>query len=224
MPSDWVTMVQVKRNSRIRGFWLLVLSCFWMTGYSQGKEPDSGNPRNFEGLYIGVNTGMQSVFSEALINEQSVPQQDSRWTAEVLIAHRWQFLNDRIVFGLEVQVGLTDGDLARSFTGLRQLDISFTNNSQASLGYTMGYVSGVERKLLLYTYLYQIRRSFDVTLTEDGNVIEWQRDSQTAVRYGLGLEYNLGGQFSTRLGVGSQSLKINVEEATELTVGVTYQF
>ncbi len=195
-----------------------------MAAYGQEKAAISEGSRKFEGLYIGINTGVQSVFSEALIDEQRVPEQDSRWTAEFLIAHRWQFLNDRIVFGLEVQLGLTDGDLDRSFTGLRQLDINFTNNSQASLGYSMGYVSGKKKNILLYTYLHQIRRSFDISLTEDGSIIAWQRDSQTALRYGLGLEYNLGRQFSTRLSLGSQNLKINVDEATEFTLGVIYQF
>ncbi len=195
-----------------------------MAAYGQEKAAISEGSRKFEGLYIGINTGVQSVFSEALIDEQRVPEQDSRWTAEFLIAHRWQFLNDRIVFGLEVQLGLTDGDLDRSFTGFRQLDINFTNNSQASLGYSMGYVSGKKKNILLYTYLHQIRRSFDISLTEDGSIIAWQRDSQTALRYGLGLEYNLGRQFSTRLSLGSQNLKINVDEATEFTLGVIYQF
>ncbi len=195
-----------------------------MAAYGQEKAAISEGSRKFEGLYIGINTGVQSVFSEALIDEQRVPEQDSRWTAEFLIAHRWHFLNDRIVFGLEVQLGLTDGDLDRSFTGLRQLDINFTNNSQASLGYSMGYVSGKKKNILLFTYLHQIRRSFDISLKEDGSIIAWQRDSQTALRYGLGLEYNLGRQFSTRLSLGSQNLKINVDEATEFTLGVIYQF
>ncbi|MCE7996229.1 MAG: hypothetical protein HEP71_29885 [Roseivirga sp.] len=188
----------------------------------------SADSRKFEGLYIGINSGTQSIFSTATINELSVPGQSSRWTAEFLIAHRWQFLNNRIVFGLEVQVGLTDGNLDRTFNGLRQLEIHFSNNSQTGLGYTLGYVAGEKQNLLLYTYLYQTRRNFDISLKDDGRVIQWQRDIQTVLRFGLGLEYNLGKRFSTRLTVGSQSPDLNndidIEEVPELTLGFIYQF
>ncbi|GAB5523393.1 MAG: hypothetical protein Roseis2KO_12650 [Roseivirga sp.] len=195
-----------------------------MTAYGQETSSDPVNPRKFEGLYIGVNTGVQSIFSEAIINESSIPQQASRWTADFLIAHRWQFLNDRIVFGLEVQVGMADGDLDRTFGTNPGLAISFANSTQVGVGYTFGYVIGKQKKLLLYSYLYQVRRSFNITLRDDTRILLWQQDSQTVLRYGLGLEYNLSKHFSTRLGLGSQRGKSNFNETAEVTIGLNYQF
>lgn len=195
---------------------------------AQTDNSPSASSRKFEGLYIGINSGIQSIFSAANINELSIPGQSSRWTAEFLIAHRWQFLNDRIVFGLEVQIGLTDGNLNSSYGGLRQLDIHFSNNRQTGLGYILGYAAGEKQNLLFYTYLYQTRRNFDISLKEDGNVIQWQRDIQTALRYGLGLEYSMSKRLSTRLAMGTQSADLNsdidIDKVPELMLGFIYHF
>lgn len=205
----------------------LFMSCF-MSLKAQTDDSHSDSFRKFEGLYVGINSGIQSIFSAANINELSIPGQSSRWTAEFLIAHRWQFLKDRVVFGLEVQVGLTDGNLDQSFMGLRQLEIHFSNNRQTGLGYTLGYVTGEKQNLLFYTYLYQTRRNFDISLKEDGTVIQWQQDIQTALRYGLGLEYSMGKRLSSRLAVGTQSADLNsdidIDEVPELMLGFIYRF
>lgn len=216
--------MQPRHTSCFWPFWVLMFVTCSLSSYGQEISSGAINPRKFEGLYIGMNTGVQSIFSEAIINESSVPQQASRWTADFLIAHRWQFLNDRIVFGLEVQVGMADGNLERTYGTNPRLAINFTNNTQVGVGYTTGYVVGKQKKLLLYSYLYQVRRSFNITLRDDTRILRWQQDSQTLLRYGLGLEYNLSKHFSTRLALGSQRGKRTLDDTAEVTIGVNYQF
>ncbi len=216
--------MQPRHTSGLWPFWVLMFVTSSLTSYGQETTSDPTNPRKFEGLYIGVNTGVQSIFSEAIINESSVPQQASRWTADFLVAHRWQFLNDRIVFGLEVQVGLADGNLNRTYGMNPRLEIDFTNSTQVGVGYTLGYVTGKQKKLFLYSYLYQVRRSFNITLRDDTGILQWQQDAQTVLRYGLGLEYNVSKHFSTRLALGSQRGNLNLNDTVEVTIGLNYQF
>lgn len=220
--------MQIRRTSRFFYLWLLIFMTSALTLISQDRPSNPVELRKFEGLYIGINTGLQSIFSEAIINELSVPQQDSRWTAEFFIAHRWQFLNDRIVFGLEVQIGLADGNLNRTYGIVPELNISFNNSNQAGLGYTFGYVWGPKQDLLLYTYLYQTRRNFDITLSTEDRILLWQSDIQTALRYGLGIEYNLDGRFSLRAAIGTQNPDLNngigIDRTPELSLGIIYQF
>lgn len=223
-------MIQTRHVSVLRPFQVLLFLCCSLSLFGQDINPKAPHPdiRKFEGLYLGVNTGIQNVFSGAIINELSVPEQSSRWVTEFFIAHRWQFLHDRIVFGLEVQVGLTDGNLTRSYGVFPKLDIDFANNSQAGLGYTLGYVVGRQQRLLIYSYLYQIRRTFDISLSDNGRILEWQRNSHTALRYGLGAEYRMAKSFSIRTALGTQSTDldspITINEALEATLSFVYQF
>lgn len=208
----------------------LVILFYFIPVCTLAQDTDEESPvtRHFEGFYLGINTGIQNVFSGAIINELSVPEQSSRWVTEFFIAHRWQFLHDRVVFGLEVQVGLTDGNLTRSYGVFPQLDIDYANNNQAGLGYTLGYVAGNQQRLLIYSYIYQIRRTFDISLIDDGRILAWQRNSHTALRYGMGAEYNMGKSFSIRTALGSQSTdidsRITIDHALEATLSFVYQF
>lgn len=205
----------------------LLLYCIPVHSLAQSNI-DEPQKRYFEGFYLGVNTGMQSLFSRVLINDVVVSQQQSRWVGEFLIAHRWQFLDDRVVFGLEVQAGITDGTLQQTYTESPEILINFLNNSQVGLGYNIGFVSGRKRNLLLHAYLYQIRRTFDISSTNGARTFELSSDSQTALRYGVGAEYHFSDNFNVRVTLGTltddNQSDFPLRPRLEAMAGLIYQF
>lgn len=207
---------------------LLILSCSALRAQKSAPLKTSPDIRHFEGLHIGLDLGGQSIFATATVNETTMAREKLRMVAELSLGHRWQFINDRIVFGLEVKLGLVDGHFSGSIKDSPSLVIYFENSSQTSLGYTAGFVVNQKRRFLLLTYVYQIRRNFAISIRDNTLLLERQHNSYTALRYGLGMEYNLGGRFNSRLTLGSLSTDtanpVGTDKPLEFNLGLIYQF
>lgn len=215
--------------------YLFLFLLLWSSSfaYAQSQSPNIQDTleeptRYFEGVYIGVNLGIQSVFSGIPVNDVIISQQQSRWVGELFIAHRWQFLDDRVVFGLEVQTGITDGKFEQIPDNAQGFIIHFRNNSQVGLGYNVGFVSGSKRNLLLNAYIYQIRRTFDITSTNGTRTLELSSDSQTALRYGIGAEYHFTHKLNVRITLGSltddNQGNFPIRHRLETMAGLIFQF
>jgi hypothetical protein len=207
---------------------LFILSCSALRAQTPAPLKTSSDIRHFEGLHIGLDLGGQSIFATATVNETSIDREELRTVAEFSLGHRWQFINDRVVFGLEVKLGLTDGCFSGSISESPSLAVSFENSSQTSLGYAAGYVVSEKRRLLLFTYLYQVRRNFAISIRENTLLLEKHHDSHTSLRYGLGAEYNLGRRFNSLLTLGSLSTDTanptGADKPIEFSLGLIYQF
>jgi hypothetical protein len=194
--------------------------------YAQDAD-SSPTLRNFEGIYFGGGIGTQNVFAGVLVNDVFVSKQQSGLLAEFSFGHRWQFVNDRVSFALEVQLGLIDGNVEQALTNFPEITIAFSNNSQVGLGYNAGYIVDRKRNLLVYLYLYQVRRNFTLSSIDSINQIQLGDESQTTLRYGLGLEYSINRRLNARFNVGTltdDTGDVILDSRLEIMTGLVYQF
>ena len=185
-------------------------------------------PILFDGLYLGVSTGYQNIFGGSLVNGVDVLAQDTRRVWDIPIGYRKQFIKGRYLLGIEYSFGFTDGNLMHS-DDINQLEITYENNSQSGIGGLGGVLVGRKRAFLIYGYLNETSRNFEVRIVDKGKVIR-QRDEQGMLKYGLGVEAHLWQGLNFRASVGAlrvdfgdQITNIDVEDELDLMIGLIYQ-
>lgn len=174
--------------------------------------------------------GVQNIFGGAFIDNLDMLGQKSGFVTEFSAGYRKQLVNDRLLIGAELQFGITDGNLEQIDTR-NQMEIDYKNNSQFGYGVNIGIALGRKKKILLYTYGNVTKRNFDITISEVGGTTFMQEDGQRFLRYGIGFEIPVSGNFHLKATVGRVDVdygdletNINVENKTDLGLGVMYQF
>lgn len=180
------------------------------------------------GLYLGVNFGSQNVFGGSFVNDMDILAQESKFVSEISAGYRWQFLNNRIIAGLEGHIGFTDGTL-RHENPSEPLTIDYKNNFQSGKGIIVGINLGANRDWIIYGYLNETKRKFDVAISQD----PWnftQIDKQGMLRYGIGIERTIYKQFNLRASFGALTVdfgdletNIDVEDKFDFTIGFIYR-
>lgn len=185
--------------------------------------------RFFDGIYLGVAAGSQNIFGGSFVDGVDILAQDSRFVLDWAAGFRKQFFRDRILAGVEFQVGFTDGDLAYAEPAA-QRSIKYENSTQSGLGLTLGIALGKRKNILLFGYGNETKRNFDVTVM-DGAQSYRQKDKQGMLKYGLGVETHLWKGLNARatagrlrVDFGDQVTNIDVEDRMDFMIGLVYQF
>ena len=186
---------------------------------------DFAEAQTFRGPYVGVDLGRQHFIGGSLVDGIDTLQEDSRLVVSVFGGARAQIA--RVVFGGELGLGLTDGDLSLT-DQLRSLTVDYRNGSQWHWALQAGVVAGT--KTLVFGYLSEVTRKFDVTITRPG-VTTPQQDEQGMLRFGAGVEYRLTGPLHLRVTAGSaradfgdRATNIPIDKRLEVAAGVVVQF
>jgi len=197
---------------------LLVLVC--APGFAQTK---------FSGFYAGMLAGSQNIFGGSNVEGIDVLAQKSGFVLEFPVGLRLQTLNKRLVLGLEFSVGMTDGDLLHK-DETKPLTINYSNSFQRGFGGTAGWATGRRRNLLLFAYLNETKRKFEVDILDRHGRYS-QKDKQGMLKYGLGLEFPLAGILHLRASAGLMRVdfgdritNINVEDRGDVMAGLIFQF
>ena len=209
------------------GFGRLICA-FAMLGSSNSATAQETDSRHFHGPYIAAEVGSQNIFGGALVGGNDILTEDSRFVASGAIGWRYQFKKG-IVFGIEGQLGTTDGDLTFNDPA-SGLTIDYESSNQSAYGLTLGYAFGARKDWLVYAYGFETSRNFDVTITGPLGT-GTQNENQGMVRYGLGLEKVLASGWHLRASVGSlaadfgdANTNIDVEGKLDATLGLMFQF
>lgn len=183
------------------------------------------NAQTFSGPLIGVEVGRQHIIGGSLVDEIDTLQEDTRTVASVFGGYRFQVR--RFVFGGELGVGWTEGDLALDDPS-RLLTVTYRNHTQRHWQLHGGYAVGTGT--LLFGYLSEVTRNFDVTVDSRGQTFV-QEDEQGILRFGGGVEQRLRGPFHLRLTAGSaradfgdRRTNIDVNRRFEIAAGLVVQF
>ena len=189
---------------------------------------DHNSTKHFDGLYSGVELGLQNIYGGAFIDNLDILQRETKFIGSILLGWRHQ-LDSSLVFGLEGQLGLTDGDLTRNERN-KSLNITYQNSSQLAAGLTIGYALGTKKDWLLYSYVFATRRDFDLSINI-GNSHFTQEDRMGILRYGLGIEKQWQNGFGIKLTAGSNytsfgdlTTNMDVNGKLEAAAGIVYQF
>lgn len=196
-----------------------LLFCF-LACTAQADESD------FNGPYAGLSAGRYQVFAGALIAGVDVLAQDARTGADIVAG--WRRRSDAgWVIGLELQIGALEGDLRQRFLGV---DVDYRPRQQRGYAVTFGKLMGGRHTSLMYAYVGEMDREFDVLIHEPGGVVR-QRDGQGFVRFGLGWERAFGEHgWSWRASVGSVDADFGsptqerFDRGVDLAVAVIRQF
>lgn len=221
----------MKQNRIFTSSFLLffLLTCASLIAQTPGTDA-SKTEKYFDGFHLGISMGVQNIFGGAFIDNLDVLGQKSGFVTEFSTGYRKQFVNDRLVIGAELQFGITEGNLEQIDTR-NQMEIDYKNNSQFGYGVNIGVALGRKKKILLYTYGTVTKRNFDITITETNGTNFTQEDGQGFNRYGLGLEIPVLGNFNVKAIVGRVNVdfgdletNIDVDDKTDFSLGVVYQF
>ncbi len=207
---------------------LLSLTVIFYSSNAQIEENIHSN-KTFDGPFIGINVGIQNVFGGSFVNGMDVLAQESRFVSELSFGFRKQFFSCRLVAGLEFHIGLTDGQLSHQ-DPQNELFINYENSFQNGKGIIIGYSPGKRKNNLLFFYLNETKRKFDVDIRQ----MEYrfsQTDKQGMLKYGVGFEKQLTDKINLRATVGKLNVdfgelqtNIDVEDKFDFTLGATYNF
>jgi opacity protein-like surface antigen len=169
------------------------------TAAAQPTAPEnSTNGLSFDGPYIGISIGLHNVIGGSLVNGIDYLAQDSRPAVVLFGGWRTEFDNG-LVLGLEGGFGFENGDLRLDDTA-SGLAIDYSNNFQFRYGGQIGW--RLNDDSLVFAYVSETKRDFDVSGSGPGGSFT-QSDEQGLLRYGLGLDVDLGGPFLLRGTIGS---------------------
>lgn len=181
--------------------------------------------QTFSGPYVGAELGRQHIIGGALVDGVDTLQQESRLVVSGFGGMRVQIRG--FVLGGELGIGRSDGDL-QLFDSLRSLVIDYQNSSQWHWSIMGGKTLG--ERTLLFAYLSEVSRDFDVSITRFARLTE-QLDEQGTLRFGGGLEQQLIGPLhvrgtlgTSRADFGNRSTNIEPERRVEASFGVVFQF
>lgn len=221
----------MKQNITFTSSFLLLFLLTWSSLKAQNPDTDTAkNSKYFDGFHLGISVAVQNIFGGAFIDDLDVLGQKSGFVTEFSAGYRKQFVNDRLVIGAELQFGITDGNLEQIDTR-NEMTIDYKNNSQFGYGINLGVALGKKKKTLLSTYGIVTKRNFDITISETSGATFTQKDGQRFLRYGLGLEIPVSGNFNLKANVGRVNVdygdletNIDVGDKTDFGLGVVYQF
>lgn len=179
----------------------------------------------FTGLYVGADAGRQHVIGGSLVDNVDTLQEDSRVVAAVFGGVRGQFQG--FVLGAELGFGRTDGDLILSEPA-RLLTIDYKNDSQWHWTLNAGHTVGP--RTLLFGYVSEVTRDFEVTILRAGVTSE-QQDEQGLLRFGGGIEQRITGPLRLRATIGTsradfgdRETNIEIGKRVDASIGFVIQF
>ena len=181
--------------------------------------------KSFDGVYLALDIGRQDMVGGALINGVDMLAQRQRFAGNFGVGYRKQF--GRFVLGAEGGFGVVDGSLS-SVDNARQLTIDAHNNIQSFYGAQAGFLLDKKKDLLLYGYLSEVSRSYDLSIVSMGASFR-QVDKQGMLRFGGGLEKRISGPAHLRVSAGTARGKYGAavekpERHLEFMAGVVLQF
>lgn len=181
---------------------------------------------SYTGVTIGLDLGRQNIIGGSQVAGIDVLQQASRLVAGVSIGGRVQ-APFGTVLGAEVGRGWTDGNL-QLVEPSPPLTVSYHNRRQSHWQLTLGQAVGARRRNLLYIYVSEVSRGFDVEIVT-GTETRRQRDEQGLLRYGLGYERAVSGLFAfrgtvgtSRADFGTQRTNITPRRVVDLSAGLLF--
>jgi hypothetical protein len=206
----------------------VLITC--VAAHAIGALPAAAQPaeKPFSGLYAGAEAGVLNVIGGSLVNGVDTLAQDTRGALTIVVGGRYQFTN-RLVLGVEFGAGWEDGDLSLddSTSGAR---VEYANDTHTRIGGIVGVVLGASRRTLVFGYLNELSRSFDVTITQATGTTT-QQDEQGLLRYGGGVEQRIARRLTLRATVGSsradfggRTTNITPDTPLEAAVGVLFRF
>ena len=152
---------------------------------------------DFTGPYVGLELGRQHVIGGSLVNGTDTLQEDSRLVASAVGGLRGAIR--RLVVGAELGLGRLNGDLSLRDTA-QDLDVTYANSGQWHWALTAG--PAIAPGTLLYAYVSEVTRQFDVRITQ-GRAVVVQQDDQGLLRFGLGLERRVARGAHVRVAAGT---------------------
>lgn len=168
-----------------------------VSAQSPGSE-DHGRRLDFDGPYVGISIGLHNMIGGALVNGVDYLAQDSRPAIVLFGGWRTEF-NNGLVLGLEGGFGFEDGDLhLNDFAS--GLSVDYRNNFQVRYGGQIGWRTSDSS--LVFAYLSETKRDFDVSGSGPGGSFS-QHDGQGLLRYGVGVDFDIGGPINLRTTIGS---------------------
>ncbi|MDX2142412.1 MAG: outer membrane beta-barrel protein [Rhodospirillaceae bacterium] len=190
--------------------------------------PLAAAAQSFDGFYVGIDAARQSTIAGALVAGIDTLKQSTRNVASLNAGYRME-LPGGFVAGVELGYGVTDGDLTLN-DAVNRLTIDYKNSTQFSYGAQAGYAFGADNATLVFAYLSETKRSFDVTIRGPLGVGS-QNDKQGLLRYGLGVEQRLAGPISvramvgsSRAGFGDRRTNIDPQSKVDFGLGAVWQF
>jgi hypothetical protein len=181
--------------------------------------------RAYTGPYAGIEVGRQHVIAGSLVDEVDTVQDGSRAVATVFGGLRGQV--GRVVVGGELGLGRMDGNL-RLDDPSRDLVVNYAGDSQWHWGLHAGYV--VRPGSLLFGYLSEVTREFDVTVERSGSMVR-QQDEPGLLRFGAGVEQQVSGPFrlratlgTARADFGGRETNVDIGRRLDLSLGLVVQF
>lgn len=191
-----------------------------------GAAADPG--QSFDGPYLALDVSRQNTIGGALVAGVDTLAQASRSVGALSAGYRRQFAGGFVV-GLEGGFGLTDGNL-RHQDSANAVIIDYKNGTQYAFGGIAGFAPGKARETLIFGYLSETKRSFDVTVRGPLGVGS-QKDKQGLLRYGLGVERRLSDYLSMRASLGSsradfgdRRTNLNPRTRIDFSLGAVWQF
>lgn len=209
--------------TRSRCGWLFLGLALMLLGTPRAHA----QPRNFHGLHVGVEYGSQSIIGGSRVDDLDVLAQESRSVMTLSAGVRYEF-GMGLVVGAEATKGFLDGDLAHTEPE-DELQIAYENDGQTTLGAIVGFAFGRQKDWLVFGYLSEATREFDVTIQSRGAEFD-QRDEQGMLRYGVALERRLFRGLHAQMRVGSgradfdHETNFDPDRRLEYAAGVLWQF
>jgi hypothetical protein len=203
---------------------LAALLTVWFLAGSEAAAAD----RHFHGPYVGAEVGRQQIIAGSLVNGVDFLTADSRIVGDFFGGLRGQ-LPVGLVVGAELAYGVFDGSLAFSDPA-SSLAIAYDGGDQLTYGGTIGWAVGRERDLLVFSYVKETKRSFDVAVSTATSSFA-QIDKQGMLRYGAGVEWRATGKLHLRASLGTgradfgdQMTNVDPGSKVEGAIGVIVQF
>jgi len=223
--------MNIKSFNQLRVF-LFLLSIF-IVGRSNGQvnssQISSQTKSYFDGVYLKAAVGSQNIFGGAFIDNLDLLAQKSGFVFELSPGYRKQFLQNRLVVGLEILLGFTDGDLVE-FDERYQYDVFYKNNFQRAFGLITGVTVGSKKNFLILGYANAMNRKFDIEIVDTSGAVFTQQDGQGFLQYGVAVEVNLNKMIHTRASLGGVYTDYGdlitsqaVDDKLDFNLGIIYQ-
>ncbi|MEZ5416097.1 MAG: hypothetical protein R2708_02000 [Vicinamibacterales bacterium] len=206
---------------------LTVLACVATLGApaTVAAQSRSGSSRGFSGPYVALDASRQHVIGGSLVDGVDTLQDDVRRVTSAAVGLRGHV--GPVVVGGELGKGRLDGALQLEDLS-RGLVVDYDTSSQWHWALTAGRAVG--DGALLFGYVSEVTRSFDVTMRRAGGDVS-QDDEQGLLRFGLGWEQRVAGPLHLRLTAGTSRADFggrptNIEPGRrfEAGVGAVFQF
>lgn len=175
------------------------------------------------GPYVAVDGGRQQVIAGALVDGLDTLQEDVRTVTS--LNGGWRVGLARLVVGAELGRGWFDGALERRDAATV---VRYEGGSQWHWGLSAGLRLG--GATLVYAYLSEVTRAFDVTIAQPGGTVA-QQDEQGLLRFGAGVERRLRGPLAVRATAGTsradfgdRPTNIDPRRRLEASLGLVWRF